>query len=133
MSSKSRLTTEHDMGEIRVKVLLTNSVDEALHRRKKLKKSAVRRYEADAVFYEARARQCRSEAALLQEELENERTGKQPALEVARKIAEAILRLQGLTGAEIDAAERTLSDEPVDLERLRQIAANHSILNAELL
>ncbi len=27
------------MGEIRVKVLLTNSVDEALNRRKKLKKS----------------------------------------------------------------------------------------------
>ena len=37
------------MGEIRVNVLLTNSVDEALHRRKKLKKSAVRRYEADAM------------------------------------------------------------------------------------
>jgi hypothetical protein len=37
------------MGEIRVKVLLTNSVDEALNRRKKLKKSAVRRYEADAM------------------------------------------------------------------------------------
>ena len=31
------------MGEIRVRVLLTNSVDEAPHRRKKLKKSAVRR------------------------------------------------------------------------------------------
>lgn len=93
----------------------------------------ITRHEADAAFYEARARQCRSEAALLQEELENERTGKQPALEVARKIAEAILRLQGLTGAEIDAAERTFSDEPVDLERLRQIAANHSILSAELL
>src|ERR1700694_2033890 len=37
------------MGEIRVKVLLTNSVDEALNRRKKLKKAAVRRYEADAM------------------------------------------------------------------------------------
>ena len=37
------------MGEIRVKVLLTNSLDEALNRRKKLKKSAVRRYEADAL------------------------------------------------------------------------------------
>ncbi len=37
------------MGEIRVKVILTNSVDEALHRRKKLKKSAVRHYEADAL------------------------------------------------------------------------------------
>ena len=37
------------MGEIRAKVLLTNSVDEALHRRKKLKKAQIRRYEADAV------------------------------------------------------------------------------------
>src|SRR5437870_471054 len=37
------------MGEIHVKVLLTNSLDEALHRRKKLKKSQVRRYEADAL------------------------------------------------------------------------------------
>ena len=36
----------------------------------------ITRYEADAAFYEARARQCRSEAALLREELENERTGK---------------------------------------------------------
>jgi hypothetical protein len=93
----------------------------------------ITRYEADAAFYEARARQCRSEAALLREELENERTGKQPALEVARKLAETILRLQGLTGAEVDAAERTFSDEPVNMERLRQIAANHSILSAWLL
>ena len=37
------------MGEIRVKVILSNSMDEALHRRKKLKKSAVRRYVADAM------------------------------------------------------------------------------------
>ncbi len=37
------------MGEIRVKVLLTNATDEALHRRKKLKKSQIRRYEADAM------------------------------------------------------------------------------------
>ena len=37
------------MGEIRVKVLLTNAADETLHRRKKLKKSAVRRSEADAL------------------------------------------------------------------------------------
>ena len=45
----SETGTELDMGEIRVKVLLTNSGDEALYRRKKLKKSAVRRYEADAM------------------------------------------------------------------------------------
>jgi clan AA aspartic protease len=37
------------VGEIRAKVLLTNSVDEALHRRKKPKKSQIRRYEADAL------------------------------------------------------------------------------------
>jgi hypothetical protein len=45
----ARKKGETNMGEIRVKVLLTNSVDEALCRRKKLKKSAVRRYEADAM------------------------------------------------------------------------------------
>ncbi len=38
------------MGEIRVKVTLTNAMDEQLLRRKKLKKSAVRRYEADALI-----------------------------------------------------------------------------------
>ncbi|HEV8058810.1 MAG TPA: hypothetical protein VGP68_03000 [Gemmataceae bacterium] len=49
MNSTNRIQTENGISEIRVKVLLTNSVDEALHRRKKLKKSAVRRYEADAL------------------------------------------------------------------------------------
>ena len=38
-----------NMGEIRVKVVLTNCTDEALHRRRKLKKSAIRRFEADAM------------------------------------------------------------------------------------
>ena len=37
------------MGEIRVKVILTNSADEMAHRRRKLKKSAIRRFEADAL------------------------------------------------------------------------------------
>jgi clan AA aspartic protease len=37
------------MGEIRVKVVLTNCTDEALNRRRKLKKSAIRRFEADAL------------------------------------------------------------------------------------
>ena len=36
------------MGEIRVKVILTNSADEMANRRRKLKKSAIRRFEADA-------------------------------------------------------------------------------------
>jgi clan AA aspartic protease len=37
------------MGEIRVKVVLTNSADEMANRRRKLKKSAIRRFEADAL------------------------------------------------------------------------------------
>ena len=37
------------MGEIRVKVILTNSADEMAHRRRKLKKSAIRCFEADAL------------------------------------------------------------------------------------
>jgi clan AA aspartic protease len=37
------------VGEIRVKVMLTNAMDDALHRSKKLKKSAIRCYEADAM------------------------------------------------------------------------------------
>lgn len=49
MNSKLKERAEDGVGEIRVRVLLTNSVDEALNRRKKLKKSAVRRYEADAL------------------------------------------------------------------------------------
>jgi hypothetical protein len=49
MSSKQHLQNENAMGEIRVKVLLTNSADEMAHRRRKLKKSAIRRFEADAL------------------------------------------------------------------------------------
>ena len=37
------------MGEIRVKVLLTNATDLALHRLKKLAKKKIRTYEADAL------------------------------------------------------------------------------------
>lgn len=37
------------MREIHVKVILTNSADEMAHRRRKLKKSAIRQYEADAM------------------------------------------------------------------------------------
>ena len=40
---------ENDMGEIRIKVLLTNAVDESLQRQKKLAKKKVRTYEADAL------------------------------------------------------------------------------------
>ncbi len=37
------------MGEIRIKVLLSNASDESLHRQKKLAKKKIRRYEADAL------------------------------------------------------------------------------------
>ena len=74
-----------------------------------------------------------SEAALLREELENEGDGKPQLMEQARQLAEAILCLDGLTGAEIEAAENALTDEPVNVQRLRQIAANHSILAPEFL
>ncbi|HET6573446.1 MAG TPA: hypothetical protein VFG68_07580 [Fimbriiglobus sp.] len=40
---------EADMGEIRVKVKLTNASDETRHRAKKLAKKKIRTYEADAV------------------------------------------------------------------------------------
>ena len=93
----------------------------------------ITRYEADAAYYEDCAQRCRTEATLLREELENERAGKRPGLQEAHRLAEAILRLDGLTGAEIEAAESVLSDEPADIQRLRQIAANHSILTPEFL
>jgi len=93
----------------------------------------ITRYEADASYYEEYAERCRSEAALLSEELENERAGKRSGLEEAHRLAEAILRLDGPTGGEIEAAESALSDEPPDIQRLRQIAANHSILTLDFL
>ena len=91
----------------------------------------ITRYEAGAAYYEDCALRCRTEAALLREELENERAGKRPGLEEAHRLAQAILRLDGLTGAEIEAAESVLPDEPVDIQRLRQIAANHSIFTLD--
>jgi len=38
------------MGEVRVKVKLTNSFDEAMERRGQIKKEEIRRYEADALI-----------------------------------------------------------------------------------
>ena len=93
----------------------------------------ITRYEADAAYYEDCAQRCRTEATLLREELKNERAGKRPGLQEAHRLAEAILRLDGLTGAEIEAAESVLTDEAADIQRLRQIAANHSILTPEFL
>jgi hypothetical protein len=91
----------------------------------------ISRYEADAIYYQDRAEHCRREAALLRHELEEERTGTRAALEDARERATMILKLDGLTGAEIEAAEKVLSGDSVQkahIQRLREITINHSLL-----
>jgi hypothetical protein len=52
-------------------------------------------------------------------------------LEEARRLAQSILRLDGLTGAEIEAAERVLSVDRADIRRLREIAGNHAMVTPE--
>ncbi len=96
----------------------------------------ITRYEADTLYYQDRAEHCRREAALLRQELKEEQTGTRVALEDARERATMILGLDGLTGAELEAAEKVLSGDSVqkaDIQRLREIASNHSILETSLL
>jgi hypothetical protein len=96
----------------------------------------ITRYEADAIYYQDRAEHCRREAALLRQELEEEQTGTRAALKDARQCATIILDLDGLTGAEIEAAEKVLwgdSMEKAAIQRLREIASNHKILETSLL
>jgi hypothetical protein len=91
----------------------------------------IARYEADAIYYQDRAEYCRREAALLRQELEEEQTGSRTALENARERATIILGLDGLMGAVIEAAEKVLSGDSVQeshIQRLREIAINHSLL-----
>ena len=71
------------------------------------------------------------EPGLAREEAENRGADKAFPLEEARRLASAILRLDGLTGAEIEAAERVLSVDKADIRRLREIAGNHSLLTHE--
>ena len=73
----------------------------------------------------------RTAAGLVRENLENGGTDKSFPLEEARRLAQAILRLDGLTGAEIEAAEHVLSVDRADIRRLREIAGNHSMLTSE--
>jgi hypothetical protein len=73
----------------------------------------------------------RSEVSLLREEPDNTGAEKAFPLEEARRLAQAILRLDGLTGAEIEAAERVLSVDRNDFRRLKEIAGNHSMLTPE--
>ena len=91
----------------------------------------ITKYEADAIYYQDRAEYCRREAALLRQELEEEQTGSRTALESARERATMILKLDGLTGAEIEAAEKVLSGDSVQkahIQRLREIAINQSLV-----
>ena len=84
-------------------------------------------FEAVAPIYEER----RPEPNRIREEPENAGHDKSFPLEEARRLAQAILRLDGLTGAEMEAAERVLSVDRADIRRLREIASNHSMLTPE--
>jgi hypothetical protein len=72
-----------------------------------------------------------SEPGLARHEPESEGADKSFPLEEARRLARAILRLDGLTGAEIEAAERVLAVDRADIRRLREIAGNHAMLTPE--
>src|SRR5258706_12742893 len=91
----------------------------------------IARYEADAIYYQDRAEYCRREAALLRQELEGEQTGSRTGLGNGRERATMILKLYGLTGAGIEAAEEVFSGDSVQkahLQPLREIDVDHSIL-----
>jgi hypothetical protein len=83
-------------------------------------------FEAVALIYEGRP-----EPYPIREEPGNSAADKSFPLEEARRLAQAILRLDGLTGAEIEAAEHVLSVDKADIRRLREIAGNHSLLTHE--
>ena len=73
----------------------------------------------------------RPEPNRVREAPENPGDDKSFPLEEARRLAQAILRLDGLTGAEIEAAEHVLSVDRADIRRLREIAGNHLMLTPE--
>jgi hypothetical protein len=84
-------------------------------------------FEAVALIEEER----HPEPNRLRGEPENSAADKSFPLEEARRLAHAILRLDGLTGAEIEAAERVLSVDRADIRRLREIAGNHAMLTPD--
>ena len=84
-------------------------------------------FEAVALIEEER----RLKPGLVREEPENGETDEAFPLAEARRLAQAILRLDGLTGAEIEAAEHVLSVDRADIRRLREIAGNHAMLTPE--
>ena len=83
-------------------------------------------FEAVALIDEER----QPEPGLVREEPENGEAEKSFCLEEARRLARAILRLDRLTGAEIEAAEHVLSVDRADIRR-REIAGNHLLLTPE--
>jgi hypothetical protein len=87
----------------------------------------VPQFEAVALIEEDR----RLEPNLVRENPENKGAHEEFPLEEARRLARDILRLDGLTGAEIEAAEHVLSVDRADLRRLREIAGNHAMLTPE--
>jgi hypothetical protein len=84
-------------------------------------------FEAVALIEEERG----LEPRLVPDQPDNGGANKAFPLEEARRLARAILRLDGLTGAEIEAAEHVLSVDRADIRRLREIAGNHSLLTHE--
>jgi hypothetical protein len=89
------------------------------------------RHEADAVVSQRQVEPDRAPASVLGEEPENDGADKAAPLAEARRLIQAILRLDGLTGAEIEASERVLALDRADIRRFREIAGNHSRLNPE--
>jgi hypothetical protein len=69
----------------------------------------IARLEAYATYHERRAVHCRQEAALLKSQLRQEQSDTTPKLEELRELAQTILTLNGLTGAEIEAAENVFA------------------------
>ena len=84
-------------------------------------------FEAVALVDEER----RQEPGLVRDEPANGEAEKSFCLEEARRLARAILGLDRLTGAEIEAAEHVLSVDRADIRRLREIAGNHLLLTPE--
>ena len=68
----------------------------------------IERYDADALYYIGRAEHCRYEAALLRRELAQEQLRKGLDEAHALALATTIVELDGLTGAEREAAERVM-------------------------
>jgi hypothetical protein len=88
----------------------------------------IARFEAHATYHERRALICRQEAALLKSELRQEQSDAAPTLEELRELAQTILTLSGLTGAEIKAAEKIFTVDCVWTPTLEGCGASPQII-----